>query len=287
MMARSGLPVAGPEYERVEREADFFWSDFTGWGPRIVKGHETITERAVRAVGLASHMSSLIRGVQRPDRASSGPPREQKRHALRREPCQSASALKEIRGHLLVLHGLAISSRGSRDTWLALGESLHLIQDSYSPAHTERSHAGNNPIIYIRSYRHGILVGPSEHLYPVDQRDYIRFPTVRPWAARAEAVSVEYLKMARGHLVGRLTTPAARPDVVKFMNRHLVLSAAHKNPWDRHRACRGAAPKRTCGWNEQVLTELAPAASNDGDGHPATWRTCRDVYGHQCDPRDW
>jgi hypothetical protein len=229
--------------EEGSREGEQFWSDFTGRGIGLIKGHETITESALRAAGLTAHRSLLIEGVQRPDRAKSLPPGEQRRHALRSYPCQlTKSALGEIRSHLLKLHGQALAARGARDSWLYLGEALHLIQDSYSPAHVERALGGTNPIIYIRSYRHGIFVGTTEHLYPVDHRDYIKFPSSKPWVARALAVSEEYLKLAKGHLARGLSPAAARPDVVRFMNRHLVLSPAHRNPADFHKACRGSAP---------------------------------------------
>jgi hypothetical protein len=228
--------------ERESQEGEQFWSDFTGRGIGVIKGHETITESALRATGLTAHRALLIEGVQRPDRAPSLPPGEQKRHALRGLPCQTtATALAEIHAQLLKLHGLALAARGGRDTWLWAGEALHLIQDSYSPAHTERALGGANPIIYIRSYRHGVLVGTTEHLYPVDHRDYIKFPSSKAWVARALSVSEEYLKLVKSHLARRLAPAAARPDLVRFMNRHLALSPAHRNPSDFHKACRKSA----------------------------------------------
>jgi hypothetical protein len=191
---------------------------------------------------LTARLPLLVEGVQRPDRAPSTPPAEQKRHALRRENCQpTRAALDETREHLRELHGRALTAGGGRDTWLWLGEALHLIQDSYSPAHTERMLGDNHPIIYIRSYRHGVLVGPTEHLYPVDPRDSIRRKETLPWVACAESTSVEYLEMAKRHLARRWTPSEARADLVRFMDRHLSLSPSHRNPADYHRACR---PKR-------------------------------------------
>lgn len=224
--------------ERTD-EGEQFWSDFTGRGIGLIKGHEKITESALRATGLTAHRALLIEGVQRPDRAPSLPPVEQKRHALRRLPCQlTRSALAEIRAHLLVLHGKILSARGGRDSWLYAGEALHLIQDSYSPAHVERALGGTNPIIYIRSYRHGVFVGPTEHLYPVDHRDYIKFPSSKPWVARALVVSQEYLTLVKGQLGRGLSSAAGRADIIRFTNRHLALSRSHRNPADFHAKCR-------------------------------------------------
>lgn len=220
-------------------ESEAFWSDFTGRGIGVIKGHERITESALRTTGLTAHRSLLIEGVQRPDRAPSLPPAEQKRHALRGFPCQlTRSALADIRSHLLMLHGKVLAAKGGRDTWLFAGEALHLIQDSYSPAHTERALGGANPIIYIRSYRHGLFIGTTEHLYPVDYRDYTKFPSSKPWVARALSVSTEYLKLVKAQLAGGLGPGAGRVDLVRLMNRHLVLSPLHRNPGDFHKSCR-------------------------------------------------
>jgi hypothetical protein len=234
--------------ERESQDGEQFWSDFKGLGIGLMKGHETITESALRATGLAAHRKLVIEGVQRPDRVDALPSAEQKRHALRATACQpTASALRDIKIQLLKLHETVLLARGGRDSWLHVGEALHLIQDSFSPAHVERALGGTNAIIYIRSYRHGVLVGPTEHLNPVDQRDYIKFPSTQAWVARALSVSGEYLRLVKDHLARGLTPAAACDDVIRFMNRHLALSPAHRNPSDFHKACRKSATATSSG----------------------------------------
>jgi hypothetical protein len=228
-----------PAEAELDYQGEQFWSDFTGRGIGLIKGHEKITDSALRATGLTAHRALLIEGVQRPDRAPSLPAAEQKRHALRGSPCQlTRSALVDIRSHLLMLHRRIVAAGGGRDSWLYAGEALHLIQDSYSPAHTERALGSLNPIIYIRSYRHGVFVGPTEHIYPVDYRDYVKFPSSKPWVARALTVSKEYLNLVKSQLAGGIAPALGRADLIRFMNRHFVLSPAHRNPADFHKACR-------------------------------------------------
>jgi hypothetical protein len=116
------------------------------------QGHEVITRRAAAGVPgyTPADINTLVEGVRRTDigtgvigfvgaMANQFAADAQRSHSLRRAVCQPlATALREIRGRLVELHGLALLSqrRGRRQAAMEwTGEALHLIQDSYSAAH--------------------------------------------------------------------------------------------------------------------------------------------------------
>src|SRR5438132_638161 len=75
---------------------------------------------------------------------------DQKQHALRRNPSQNwRDALREIVVHLRSLHSGILADPNPRSRLRRIGAALHLIQDSYCPAHTDRSAA--RCIQYIRN----------------------------------------------------------------------------------------------------------------------------------------
>jgi hypothetical protein len=163
---------------------------------------------------------------------------EQRRHALRREVCQPLhTALREIRGYLAMLHGRALGAIMRRDRQAAfvwIGEALHLIQDSFSPAHTERVLDGaTNPIRYIRYFGLRGKTYPTEHrVFPApDPRDIITVSGGRLTTAAVAAIAAsrKFLQMMLRHLA-RPTPPRAAAELRAFMDRHLVLSASPIEP---------------------------------------------------------
>jgi hypothetical protein len=117
-------------------------------------GHVELTERAGASVGITgADLDALKAGSAQPDK---DPPTlneqmdecQQRRHALRGRLCQQVtSALQDIRGHLATLHTRLLAASDRRAQFELLGEALHLIQDSYSPAHMERG--GSTDLLFI------------------------------------------------------------------------------------------------------------------------------------------
>lgn len=174
----------------------------------------------------------LVEGSRRPDK---NPPTlgeqtdecQQRRHCLRGRLCQEVTAaLRDIRGHLAKLYRDAMAKPSSPD-YLLLGEALHLIQDSYSPAHTEREQFMGPPylgaIIYVR-YWHWISPGyPTEHGYPADVRDTLDLQTATGVAAAT--ASREFLQVVVNHK----KNPGAPDNQARFeayIGKHLGLSSS-------------------------------------------------------------
>jgi hypothetical protein len=230
----------------VPDEADKFATE-QAFG--LPEGHRHLTELAASSLRISpKQREDLKNGNARVDAFTKVfTPDEQKRHTLRREKCQPvADALSEARNHLESLHSTALSSVHPKTQFETLGEALHLIQDSYSEAHTERlwgAPGAVHPIRFIRLFR---LVGcsfPREHrvvplppplwrpptpeeLVP-DPRDLIKNRGVLTFAAR-ESVSAsrEYLDMALSHLASP-TSPSIPGELRAFMDKHLILDPGH------------------------------------------------------------
>jgi len=182
-----------------------------GWFVKTVftdDGHEQMTRQAAKGLS-ASDLATLIKGVRSPDVESIVNHiklDEQHRHALRRTLSQSTSAaLKEATDHLKKLHREALAA-SSKDTRLhKTGESLHLIQDSFSPAHAQRQ---GRKIKKLRNYGPANLVDglkpghhfTDEHIFPSDGRDSVKV-SGRFTAQAREAIdaSGEYLDLIAGH----------------------------------------------------------------------------------------
>lgn len=153
---------------------------------------------------------------------------DQKRHALRRNPGQAmADALREIVGHLRQMHREILLDPNPQTRLGRLGAALHLIQDSYCPAHTERS--PERCIRYIRNYggydtpvwQRG---GPGrEHSFPADPRDNIAANPLE--AGHAIAASRQYLQIvfkilyARG-VASLPTLQEANVEFEQFVQQH-------------------------------------------------------------------
>jgi hypothetical protein len=211
-------------------------------GP-IPEGHERLTREAAAGLrGLtADDLAALREGVRRPDTAKLTDhihPAQQRRHALRRDLCQPlADSLGDMRNQLVLLHARALASmvRGARREALQwLGEALHLLQDSYAPAHVERiaGAGGRYPITYVRYY--GIIGEgyPREHRFPFDTRDLVSGwlgGALHPWARAAVRASREFLRMALDQLA-RPRSPRNRVELRHFLERHLALAARRTEP---------------------------------------------------------
>ena len=207
------------------------------------EGHEVLTRAAARRLIAGTDLNALLLGVVRPDRGGGSywnfpraalhafSPGAQRSHALRRTPSTpQTAALSEISRHLTVLYLLALraSNRATALGWI--GEALHLIQDSYSGAHTERAlgrgAGGRSPIRRIRAFYLSVWpprrsTAPHEHNVPSDPRDRIwKAPGVLTDEARfAIKASREYLAMMLRHL----SAPGAPRNVAEFrafLRRH-------------------------------------------------------------------
>lgn len=250
-----------------EWEADSF---DTSLYPGLPRGHEDLTESAIARIGAmgipgidAIARQALLRGVTRPDtghvigRIPTNPIKmigqqfvkaQQKRHALRRTfDTSTPAALVEIANHLRLLHNNALraASSGNRaGAFEWIGEALHLIQDSFSGAHTQRGNIGNragpHPIIKVRFFGRkglGFSQAPGEHqvfspLHPYrgqrvgDIRDKIRDARTKKFTQEAVVAidaSVDFLRMLLSQLRRRLPPghPTARAELQRFINWHL------------------------------------------------------------------
>lgn len=247
-------PYSNTEYysnpeEELEGGRDYFVTKVL---PGFPEGHEVLTRSA--AAGLAGiDMPALLIGVTRVDKGErlrdlpsslvhSVVADEQARHALRMYiSTPMGSALAQVTRHLRILHSRALVAAcagASRTAFLWIGEALHLIQDSYSSAHTQRDfgrgHGGSHPIRYIRFYANVKInrfprlptftrgKGPREHNFPTDPRDSIRAPggALKPEARAAIAASREYLRMMLRHMVDP-GSPRNAVELRAYMNKHL------------------------------------------------------------------
>lgn len=171
---------------------------------RTPRGHETLTEQA--AGGLIkdpADLAALINGVRLPDLA--GPqdhirPGEEKRHFLRTVTQSSLSAWDFAIDHLKTLHQQMMLSSSRVAEFTLIGEALHMVQDSFAPAHVQRDQSSGD-IVSLRIY--GSNAPPGSHVFRVDLRDdpfTIKPPALTPDARRAVSCTEEYLKMAMRHL---------------------------------------------------------------------------------------
>ena len=197
-------------------------------------GHEILTERAARGlVTNKADLSALIDGVRRPDLAD---PQdhiklgEEKRHFLRSIKQPSWSAWFLAIDHLRALHQSMLASANRADQFALIGEALHLIQDSFAPAHVEREPRSGD-MLNIRIY--DPKPPPGNHVFLRDDRDAIfAAPSVTALTLGAKAAITagkEYLQTALKHLglsrsplavFGQLAQQAKR-DLNAFIGRRL------------------------------------------------------------------
>lgn len=147
-------------------------------------------------------------------------PAEQRKHALRATYFQStADALRDIRSEFLGQHGAMLAERVQANRLRRLGSVLHLIQDSFSPAHTDRDPSAGWCVRYVRNFGWGLA--PREHGKPSDDRDLVTHSPSATARAQAVAASRQYLQIAAKALHG-LTAPdpvavaEARAEVSRF-----------------------------------------------------------------------
>jgi hypothetical protein len=154
----------------------------------------------------------------------------QKRHALRRSRGQDwRDALREIIAFLREQHIGMLADANPQSRLARIGAILHLIQDSYCPAHTDRG--ANGCIQYVRNY--GVFDSPvwqrsgagREHSFPTDARDNIHAHPVL--AGAAVEASAQYLQIVFKILYARansdpLSAAEAAREFETFVPRHLT-----------------------------------------------------------------
>jgi hypothetical protein len=228
---------------RLEREltheapeaADLFVTEVAFGLPQ---GHQHLTSLAAAGVpGIGPLESKAMRdGVSRPDDPRLAfDPAQQRRHFLRRTVCQSVPlALAEGRAHFDLLHRTVLGSPSRQTQFEFIGEALHVVQDSFSEAHTERSWGGPggfHPIIFIRFFGFdGSLRHPIEHQVfpPPDPRDVITARgSLIPWARESVTSSREFLLMVLRQLASPPAPAVRAAELRRFMDRHMFLSPSH------------------------------------------------------------
>lgn len=228
-----------PETSRIPRRRGNVGLGDYGWWVRtnvagvgvVPEGHEALTREAARGLPVsAAELGHLIEGVRRPDEASLIAhvlPAEQKRHFLRATVLHTTrSAWTAATDQLRDLHRrmLAFGTSRAPEQFRLIGEALHLIQDSFAPAHVDRNASGR--IVFIKNFG-PTTSSPMNHGFPVDPRDRIHSglvrPTLKPEARNAIAASRDYLQMALRHLRGGSPPPAVSAELTAFIGRHLRL----------------------------------------------------------------
>jgi hypothetical protein len=111
--------------------------------------------------------------------------------------------------------------------WAAIGEALHCLQDSYSPAHVDR---GGGRILRMRHWgfldalRSGMH---SEHGFPSDRRDSVwRNGELTAEARAAVRASRRYIEVAFRHSVSPRNGEAQRREVVGTLDELMAYGPA-------------------------------------------------------------
>ncbi|HIK39299.1 hypothetical protein [Thermoleptolyngbya sp. M55_K2018_002] len=220
----------------AEREADpFVVEDIKR---RIPPGHETLNREAAKGLPITpAELSAMNRGVRRVDVekiTNHFKPSQQRRHMLRRHKCQPLEeTLAEARQQFVAIYQRIITAPTREAAFEWLGEALHLIQDSYSPAHTERENGGAGAIRFIRYFGLGGLSYPHEHrVMPMrqpngrvffgDPRDYIDLSSTPTRAAIA--ASRRFIQLVLRHLQAGVSSSTRQAELKQFMDSVLVLS---------------------------------------------------------------
>jgi hypothetical protein len=170
------------------------------------EGHEAITRAACDGLDLTdAQCGALIRGVRAPDVSVRGLAlfvlsSRQPRHALRAHSATTtAEGIAALRAWLTRRHAAALEAADERRRWEGFGEVLHCVQDSYSPAHSERD---GTRIVRMKHWGpFDRWRGTDEHGFPSDPRDRATADGVLTDAAQAAvAATRQYLELAiRGH----------------------------------------------------------------------------------------
>jgi len=253
------------------QKADQFVTQMNLGVTRTKEGHEILTRIVADDVGRSMpgvriDRDALLRGVTRPDKGTgsvvdsgrsivhSVDADQQKRHSLRTTFNQSTGdALAEIQVFLRKLQGDALDASLAGNPAAAfeyIGEALHLIQDSYSRAHTERLNINTvnapHPIRKIRFFgfvghrpsrypdEHQVI-GYSFHVPFGDPRDDIHNDdgSLKPEAQVAINASREFLILMLGQIARRPQPPyqgLERSELQAFIDWHLSSTPRRSSP---------------------------------------------------------
>jgi peptidoglycan hydrolase-like protein with peptidoglycan-binding domain len=255
----------------ASQEADRFVTQMNLGVTRTKEGHEILTRIVADDVGRSMpgvyiDRAALLRGVTRPDKGTgsvvdsgrsivhSVDADQQKRHSLRTRFNQStSSALAEIQSHLRQLQVQALDAALAGSPTRAfemIGEALHLIQDSYSQAHTERANIDDiNAPHPIRKVRFFGFIGPRPSRYP-DEHQVIGYSFHVPFgdprddihvgngnlkheAQAAINASREFLIMMLEQMARRDQPPyedLEHDELQAFIDWHLSTNPVHSTP---------------------------------------------------------
>lgn len=147
-------------------------------------------------------------------------PPEQRRHSLRATRFQTVpAALTDIRGEFGRVHSLILREPDPRRRMRLIGVNLHLVQDSYSPAHTDRDFSRAGCIRYVRNYGVPLPTDPPgrEHGVPTDVRDSVTHGPAATARAHATDKSRRYLQIVLKALRGGPAALEASAELVTFM----------------------------------------------------------------------
>jgi hypothetical protein len=189
--------------------------------------HEDITRAASQLVA-AGDMAALIDGVRHPDigvaLTDHVMPDSQVNHSLRRFLWSSTNgALQEVRTKLGELHHEALTAATRAERWGYFGQALHMIQDSFSPAHAQRSGRTVSRLLNYGPVNLGLEeLMFLEHIFPVDLRDYGRRldGTFISEARLAVTASREYIRIALRHSKSATPDPkTVAADLDAFFSR--------------------------------------------------------------------
>lgn len=219
-----------PPHTDLGHCGDYGWNtEYRKLGIRIAApGHEVITRAAIGSGAISFTVAgrpvsvtlsptdiadiilgnrSVDLGLTDSDDSGAGltlilTPSQQRRHALRSTLTQpQAAALTDIRAEFGRAHAAILRERDPRRRMRLIGVVLHLIQDSFSPAHTDRD-PGSQCIRYVRNYGRGSA--PTEHGTPGDPRDDITASAGAAARAMATSSSRRYLQIVMKALRGVL-----------------------------------------------------------------------------------
>ncbi len=214
-----------------------------GWAIRVPplsreEGHEVITRQAWDGLALTDdRRRALIRGVRAPDVGfigilTSALPFAQRRHALRAwSGTTTAAGIRDMRGFLSDTHFRAMALPDGPRRWAVFGEVLHCLQDSYSPAHTDR--VGGQ---IVRMKHWGPLDGlpprrargraQDEHAFPSDRRDSAwSNGAFTAQALAAVAASRAYLEIATGHAEPGASQERQEREFAEFLDGYVAGAA--------------------------------------------------------------
>lgn len=145
--------------------------------------------------------------------------KEQRRHSLRKNFGQPIpDALADIVNSLRAQHAGILAETNPLERCRKIGMASHLVQDSFSPAHTERDAGAAWCIRYIRNFGRGRA--PREHGTPSDDRDKVRLSASA--ASQAEDATRRYFQIVWKAVYGRTKPdPTAVSEAAAEFNRFI------------------------------------------------------------------